>query len=41
MDAAQGKGSDTQAVEETENDLQEPDEAEQSLWLQHDPRGYI
>ena len=33
--------SDTQTMEEAENDLQELDEAEQSLWLQHDPRGYI
>ena len=33
--------SDTQAMEEAGNDLQEPDEAEQVVWLQHDPRGYI
>ena len=24
-------------MEETENDLQEPDETEQGVWLQHDP----
>ena len=41
MDAAQSESSNTQTMEEAENDLQEPDEVEQSLWLQYDPRGYI
>ena len=37
MDAAQSKSGNTQAMEEAEDDLQEPDEIEQGLWLQHDP----
>ena len=41
MDAAQGKSSDTQTVEETEEDLQKSDAAEHQNALQHDPRGHL
>ena len=41
VDAAQGKSSDTQTVEETEDDLQKSDAAEHQNALQHDPRGHL
>lgn len=39
--ALRGKSSDTQAVEETEDDLQKSDAAEHQNALQHDPRGHL
>ena len=41
MDAAQGKSSDTQTAEETEDDLQKSDAAEHQNALQYDPRGHL
>jgi hypothetical protein len=41
MAAAQSASSNTQTVEEAEDGLQEPDEAERCLWLQHDGRDHL
>ena len=41
VDAAQGESSDTQTVEETEDDLQKYDVAEHQNALQHDLRGHL
>ena len=41
MAAAQSASSNTQTVEEAEDGLHKPDEAERCLWLQHDGRGRL
>ena len=41
MAAAQGTGGHSEAVEEAEDGLHKPDEAERCLWLQHDGRGHL